>query len=651
MPPEKKPEKSKIDRLDASLYSRTRYKNPLETRTAIKSEEPISAATAGATAHTTPAWQGGETLDQMLTQEMKPSNRMPFLKKFFIFAALFFLATLVVAGFVFFGGSNFISSQNVNIEATGPTQAPAGSPVELQVTVSNKNNADLDDAEFSIQYPQGARSAEDSSQALTFSKEDLGVMKAGHEVERTLKFVLIGQTGEQKELKFSVQYRVAGSNATFYKDKTYDITIGNSPLSLSIAAPTSVTSGNAFTTTVSVTLNSTDVLKNVMLRGEYPYGYTETDSNPDAFADNNVWALGDLAPGATKKVTINGTLTGENGDERTFRFYAGAAEGDSPSANFTNVILSSQKTIAVARPSLGLGIAFNNENTQSYVAPAGQTVNVAVKFQNNLAETLVNPKLVVALSGSSLDPTSVAAFNSGFYDSTGNRLTWNILNGQNVAQLAPGDNNTVSFRLASLKALPAGRGSDITLAFTLSGSPVSGGTPVSVTETRTIKIASQVNLSAKALYSTGPFRNTGPIPPKAGATTTYSVVWTLGNTQNDITGAKVTARLGSAVTWLLAKSAQSENISYDATTNTVTWNVGTLASGMGFTQALREVDFQVSLTPSISQVGIAPTLVSGIVFTGMDTATQQNVTLSTPGLTTATPNDPAFIQGDDIVVK
>ncbi|MBX4206579.1 hypothetical protein KW784_02215 [Candidatus Parcubacteria bacterium] len=377
MPPE---DKSKVDRLDDTLYSRTRYHNPLDTRASV-------AAPAPEAPQASQAW-GGSKLDEILTRDRKPADTMPFVKRLFIFAILFFGATIVVAGFVFLGGNNFISSKNVDLVVVGPTEAKAGEPVELKVTIKNGNNADLDSAVFSVQFPSGARDPKDSAKQLTFAKEDLGKLGSGREAVRNVSFLLIGQTGESKELKFSVQYKVSGSNATFYKDKVYDVMIGSSPLSLTIEAPKSVTSGEPFTATATIVLNSTEVLKNVMLKAEYPYGYTPDQAAPAAFADNNVWSLGDLSPGATKKVRITGRLTGENRDERTFRFFIGAAEGSAPSANFKNVLLSNQATVAVERPSVDLKIAFNGENSATYVAPAGQSVNGSVSFQNNMADKL-----------------------------------------------------------------------------------------------------------------------------------------------------------------------------------------------------------------------------------------------------------------------
>ncbi len=632
---------SKIGNLDETLYSRTRYENPLDKRAVVRPKE---------TPEVEGDWKGPE-LDEILRRERRDNGGAPLMKKFFIFSALFFVAALAIAGLVFFGGTNFISSKNVNLTVVGPTTASAGQVTELEVTIENGNNADLELANFSIQYPSGSRDPQDSSKQLTFSKESLGVIKAGDQVVRNVRFILIGQVGELKDLKFSVEYKVRGSKATFYKDKNYQVTIGNSPLSLTVTAPDGVDSGEVFSTVVNVTLNSTEVLKNVMLRAEYPYGFRSVESTPKAFSDN-VWSLGDLSPGVNKKVEIRGSLVGENEDQRTMRFYVGSAEGENPSANFKNIIISAQKTVAVEKPAVDLKVTLNNDSSATYVAPAGLTLNASINYKNNLSQKLLNPRLEARITGAALDKATVAVNTDGFYDSSFDKVSWNIANIGGEGGLNPGEGGSASFRFASFADLLKIKGvKEINLEVTLSGTPLNSKSQIMVTEMRKVKIASQVTLGEKVLYSTGPFKNTGPIPPKAEATTTYSVMWSLGNTQNDITGGKVTAQLGPAVKWLSAYSESSEDITFDPKTNTVTWSVGTLVSGAGFSAPLREVAFQISLLPSISQVGTTPVLVNGILFSGIDSAGQKNMAVTGIPLNTQMPYDPQFIQGDGTVVR
>jgi len=113
----------------------------------------------------------------------------------------------------------------------------------------------------------------------------------------------------------------------------------------------------------------------------------------------------------------------------------------------------------------------------------------------------------------------------------------------------------------------------------------------------------------------------------------------------------VTASLGQGVSWLGASSFTNEDISYDSSSNTITWNMGLLPSNTGFSSAARELAFQIALTPFLGQIGTTPSLVTGIVFSGRDTLTGNMVTVNNPPLTTRLTADPVFIQGDDIVVK
>lgn len=636
--------RGKIDRLNEKLYSRTRYREPEDTRSPVKKVE-----TSNVESH----WQSPD-LDEILKREHVAPKINPFIKKVFISAALFFLVALTVAGFIFFKGSTFISSRNVDINIVGPGTVSAGEVLELGVSISNNNNADLEVALLTIQHPQGSRNPDNTNESLTYTKENLGVIKAGAETNRNMRIVLLGSVGDTKEVKFSVEYKVKGSNATFYKDKVFEITIGEAPVTLTVESPKSTVSGDEFSTTVSVNLESSEILKNVVLKAEYPYGYSVTSSNPNSASDNNVWVLGDLSPGDKKTITIKGRLIGEDKEERTFRFYVGVSDGTSISHNLKIVVTSTFNTVAISRQAIGLDVLFNGENVSTYIAPSARPINTVIRFKNNFTEKLLNPRLELSLSGLALDKSSLMIGNNGFYDTQTSKVVWNLTNSSGGSELAPGEGGQVSLRFSSLPNTPTQEGiRDIGLNFTLTGIPLGtvGQKPVVVNESRVVKISSQVNFSSKVLYSLGSFANRGPIPPKVGEETTYTANFSIGNTQGDLADAKVTATLGPNVTWLGASSFASEDISYDSTSNTITWNLGTLLSDTGFSSATREISFQVSLTPILGQVGTAPTLVTGIIFTGRNSVSGNNVTLGNPPLTTRLINDPAFIQGDDIVVK
>jgi hypothetical protein len=631
--------KSRVEGLKESLYSRTKYHDPDNER------RPVAM---GEISDVEENWDSPD-LDEMLKMERRKPETTFFMKKVFIIAVIFFLTALSLAVYAFFGGANFISSKNVDIKVLGPVAVSAGEILELSIVVSNKNNADLQMTNLSVQYPQGTRDPEDPALSMTYLRESLDSIRAGREATYNARAVIFGERGEVKEIKITVEYKIKGSNATFYKEKTYEIAIGDSPVTMSVSQPPSITSGENFTTTITLTHNNTELLRNVVLRAEYPYGYSVASSDPEAASDNNFWVIGDMAPGSKKVLTINGRLVGENEEERSFRFYAGVAD-EGNFASFGTTLYSAIETVAISRPSIGLNIQFNGDRGSTYIAPAGKSINTTIRFQNNLPDKLINPRLEVKILGTALDKLSVTPQVDGFYDSTNNRIVWDLRDLLAEGELTSGASGQVSFNFNSLLNLPPNSSNlDIALEVTLSGTSV-GDTQrtIGVVERRTVKISSQVSLASKALYSTGGYANTGPIPPKAEQKTTYTLMFNVGNTQNEIGAARVTAVLGPNVEWL---NNATEGISYNESNRTVTWNIGKLDSGIGFSSSSLQGAFQVAITPSIGQIGTSPTLASNVSFTGTDTFTGETVTVTNPSLTTNISSDPKFVQGDERVVR
>ncbi|MBX4195730.1 hypothetical protein KW796_02110 [Candidatus Parcubacteria bacterium] len=633
--------RSKIERLSEKLYSRTRYQAPADERESIT---PASGETAPS------GWQS-PPVDDLLMADRRAPEQYPLMRKIFVVALLFCICAALAAALIYFKGDNFISTKNLDIDVEGPVTVSAGSPVELQVTITNKNNAPLDTVNLKVIYPEGTRSAEDTTKSLTFTKEVLEALGAGDKVTRTEKAVFFGSEGEQKNVRVSVDYRVKGSNAIFTKEKVFELTIGSAPVSISVTRPDSVTSGEQFTAIVSVVANSEEILKDVVLRAEYPYGWSLKSASPPAVGDGkNAWPLGDLSPGDRKVITLNGMITGEDNDERTFRFFVGVGKGGGISLD--TVLSQESVVVAIRRPSIDLSMKLNGDSGDTYSAPAGKQIQAVVSFKNNMSANFQNPQLEVKLSGAALDRGSVTAQNGGFYNSSSNSIFWNQSNSDNFSTISPGDTKTVSFSFSSLANLPAGSSNQkIDISASLTGRPQDSGSSITLSELRSVKIASEVALTSKSLYSRGPFTNTGLIPPKAEKETTYTVDLILGNTQNDITDAKVTGTLGANVKWTGQTSPSGAEVVYDDSTRTVTWNVGTLPSGAGFSTPGKEAFIKLSLTPSLGQVGAVPILLGSIVFTGTDTFTHNTVRLTNQAVTTRISSDPRYVQGDETVVK
>jgi hypothetical protein len=634
MPPD---EESSIERLKKRLYSRDERLVPKDHRTPVQ----------GVESNVPTNWGAPKTFD--LSPEAMTKKNNAFFNKFLLWSFVFFLLALGAAMFIFFGGINMISSNNVDIEITAGSSVSSGEELDMGLSIINTNRTDLEDVVLYVDYPEGSDTVGDNSQPIAHDKIDLDTIGKGQKKDYTLRTLLFGEKDTIKTFDFRLEYKVQGSNATFSKEKTFDVIIGSSPVLLNVNYPKEVNSGQEVTLSVDVTSNSSVPLKGTLVKIEYPYGFTYESSNIKPLRDNSVWNIGDLKNGDKKTLSVTGVIVGQNMEDRSFRISAGnQSSGASP--DLDTVLAASTVTVGIRKAFFDLEVL----TPGGAVGTAGVSVPVILKWQNTLPDKVVNNKVDVVISGNAFDRDHVTVGNNGFYQSVSNEVYWDKNTTSVLASLLPGDSGQVALNVASLPDSPqlhALRNPHIDLHVVMTGDRTgSDATQISSTQDFTIKIASQLGLTAKSFRSSGGFANTGPIPPKADTESTYTVTWTLANTTNDLSNGIVTATLPTGVVWKGQTSPGSEKVAYDPDTRTVTWSVGGISAGVGYGYAPRTVSFQVGITPSISQIGSSPNLVSVSRASAMDTYTAQTI-ISTADPVTTKYSDSNFVGGTEIVVK
>jgi hypothetical protein len=630
-------EESSIERLKKRLYSRDERLVPKDHRTPVQ----------GVESNVPTNWGAPKTFD--LSPEAMTKKNNAFFNKFLLWSFVFFLLALGAAMFIFFGGINMISSNNVDIEITAGSSVSSGEELDMGLSIINTNRTDLEDVVLYVDYPEGSDTVGDNSQPIAHDKIDLDTIGKGQKKDYTLRTLLFGEKDTIKTFDFRLEYKVQGSNATFSKEKTFDVIIGSSPVLLNVNYPKEVNSGQEVTLSVDVTSNSSVPLKGTLVKIEYPYGFTYESSNIKPLRDNSVWNIGDLKNGDKKTLSVTGVIVGQNMEDRSFRISAGnQSSGASP--DLDTVLAASTVTVGIRKAFFDLEVL----TPGGAVGTAGVSVPVILKWQNTLPDKVVNNKVDVVISGNAFDRDHVTVGNNGFYQSVSNEVYWDKNTTSVLASLLPGDSGQVALNVASLPDSPqlhALRNPHIDLHVVMTGDRTgSDATQISSTQDFTIKIASQLGLTAKSFRSSGGFANTGPIPPKADTESTYTVTWTLANTTNDLSNGIVTATLPTGVVWKGQTSPGSEKVAYDPDTRTVTWSVGGISAGVGYGYAPRTVSFQVGITPSISQIGSSPNLVSVSRASAMDTYTAQTI-ISTADPVTTKYSDSNFVGGTEIVVK
>lgn len=650
--PESEHEKERIDRLRRAMYSRT-LSEKLKDRPRRQMDE-IRPIVDEEWHHPEP----GVSSTVVAPRAIRVVRSA--LRWFLVVAAVFFVGAAGFFGYYFLlgGGSIATSARNINISISGPPQVAGGEPTQLQIVVTNRNQQDLQLAELVISYPQGTRSPTDLSTDLSSQRISLGTIEPGERRQGTVSAVFAG-SGGSVEVLVDLEYRLSGSNGLFVASSNYETTLGSSPITISIEGNTETISGQGVELIATVASNANTPVRDVLLTTSYPFGFTFTSASQEpvrAEGGGHVWELGDIAPGQTRKITIRGTLLGESGDERIFRFNTGTRK-TSEEQSITTTLADESFQMNISDVFLGLGIAINSSTEGDVVVAPDGRVNVSVDWENNLSTAIQDAVIVARLSGIIIDGATVNSID-GFYRSSDNVVLWDKTTTNGIFSNIPaGARGSVSFsfRIPPDEELASIRNPSITITVNAAGKRISeDGVPenLQATDSRRIGITSSLTVSAQGLYYANPFGSTGPLPPKANTETTYAVVFTLTNTSNRIEQGKLTATLPSYVRWVGIYSPASENVSFNQTNSTMTWDIGEIEPEVGLDGAQpRQAAIAIGLTPSTSQIGQEPVLLRDITFVGIDEATGSSITREVEAVTTGILGDPGFSATNATVVR
>src|SRR6185369_6503595 len=117
---------------------------PKEKRTPVQPVDTDGVATS---------WGPSPSFDTPSPQMPGQNNR--FFNRFFLGSIIFFVLALGIAAFIFFGGLNTISSNNVDVAVTAPSSISSGEDLDIGLSVINSNRTNLENAVLYVDYPQG----------------------------------------------------------------------------------------------------------------------------------------------------------------------------------------------------------------------------------------------------------------------------------------------------------------------------------------------------------------------------------------------------------------------------------------------------------------------------------------------------------------
>lgn len=578
-------------------------------------------------------------------------------KKILFGAIAFFILAAGLSAYIFFSGSNIVSPDKIDIKMLGPVASPAGEILSLDVDIKNDNSSKLILADLVITYPEGTRKDTDGVTPLITDRVPVGTIDSGQTVRKTIKSILFGEENVKKNIKVTLEYRVPGSDSIFTKAKDYPIFIGSSPVTLTVDTLKEVTAEQESTFKVTLVSNSTSVIKGLLLKADFPFGFKYNSSTPVPLSGNDTWSLGDLEPGGRREITIKGKIIGENRDERVFNFMTGT-EDPQNTTSIKSVFVTNSVAVTVREPFLAADVALNGDGAEVVMISAGEGVQGEITWQNNL-EVPVNDVVIEAkITGEMLDKRVVSG-DEGFYRSIDSTILWDRTTLNDLREVGPGDAGRIQFAFASLQPTEqinkTFRRPELSLQLTIKAKRLNENRvpeEISSTVTKRIKIESGLSMKTRLVRTAGPFVNSGPLPPVVDQTSTYTVLVSVSNSFNSIKDGVFTTTLPSYVKWMgVIDPATTQGVTYNADRREITWPVGEIPAGTGYNSTAKEFAFQVGLQPSISQLGQSPIAVNAQRIAGKDNFTETIVENIQPSLDIQIASDPAYVYGQDKVVS
>ena len=379
---------NRLEELKSKLFSKT-YKMPDLTHGGFSRQQKKDIPDS---------WN---TKEEEVKIEEKFYMKTSLFKKFFIFSIIFFVIALGFAIYMFLGGGNTVSNENIDISILGNAFTAGGEELPLQIEIINKNNSPLELADLLVEYPKG--SSVDLSQDAERLRSSLGTIPAGGVRNENVKVVLFGEQGSIKPLKISLEYRIQGSNAIFVKEKPYEVSISSAPINLSIEAPTEASPNQDVVLNVKSILNATKAASKILVKLDYPVGFQFVSAKPSPSFGDNVWSLGDLAPGAERDISVVGKMVDVyDGEEKTFHIFTGS-QSDSDKSSIGVVFNSLGHTVLIKKAFIEAKLYVNGIYQREYAVNTKTPIQGEIRWANNLETRISDLEIRAKISGNAVD--------------------------------------------------------------------------------------------------------------------------------------------------------------------------------------------------------------------------------------------------------
>ncbi|MFH1968002.1 MAG: hypothetical protein ABIJ84_01290 [bacterium] len=551
------------------------------------------------------------------------------MNKKLLFIILLGVVIIGVVAFWLYRESMF-SKEILRLDILGQDNAKAGEEIEYTVKYKNNGNFVLENPILIFDMPENSLT-EDSRTRITQDLDD--IYPGGEEVVK-IKTRLLGKEGDLKTAKASISYTPKNLTVRYESTTSFTTKIETVAVTLDFDLPSKTEKGKALQYAINYFSNIDYPLEDLGLKITPLDGFDIESSDP-ASLDGSEWRLQSLNKAEGGRVNIKGLVLADAGQSLNFFAQLGIWQN----GNFI-AIKEAQKNVEVIQPLLFISQQVNG--SASYIASPGETLRYQIFFRNIGTTPFDDLFMVVKLDGQALDMSTIQVQGGQVSD---NMI---VLDHRQVPQLRHLDEQEEGEVVFYVKVKndwnPSGSEESNTV--------ITDEVNISqITQKFEIKVNYGLVISQKGYYKSPDIENLGPIPPKTGEATTYTITWDIKNFFNDAKNVKVKAMLPENVnlTGKIVPSNESSSFSFDSASREIVWSAGDILAGEGLRGNPHSISFQVSLTPSGSQRGSAAPLIGRAQISGENQFTSTIISAQDSGINTSLPDD--FINSGGGIVQ
>ncbi|NCN07446.1 hypothetical protein GW933_02010 [Candidatus Falkowbacteria bacterium] len=544
---------------------------------------------------------------------------------------------VALAGFFVFSKleTNNFTNEKISLKIDTPITIVSGQEGLYTITITNKEKVNLYNLDLELFYPDNFEYVDSLPKASgdKNNKWNFSVLNIGESKTIELKGKTIAALNSTQTFRGVLNFKPANLNANFKQETIVDVIVSSSVLSLDIEGPDKALANQDLEYILKYENLSEEVFSDIQIVVDYSESFVFSSSEPAASKEtNDIWDIKELKAGEKGEIKIKGNYsTAEFGGNRDFVArmqlnYNNDYYPQNEETLITNVI----------KDQLSLQLITNGSAEDQSIG-LGDLLVYTLHYKNTGEESLENIQIKATLNSEILDWSTLKDENNGTVDK--NSIIWIGRNVPKLLKLGANEEGDISWQIRVSDASVVGDSKigKFSVESYIEAKANQKGQLTGESSVITKSIINSVNsdLAIEAVARYYDEENVplglGPTEPRVGEESTYNIYLQLSNSLHDVENVQVRSKLPNNVSWSNRENHDIGDLSYNAATNEVIWNISNLK------RSAKDViaSFNINIKPTNNDRGRVLILLSGISLSAKDSNTGTLITKDVKAITTS----------------